>query len=38
VSYSRADIVTAILFFRRGGSEKVGKRPVTLVYVSVGRE
>jgi len=26
------------LFFRRGGSEKVGKRPVTLVYVSVGRE
>jgi len=31
-------LVTAIWFFKRGGSEKVQKGPVTLVYVPVGGE
>jgi hypothetical protein len=35
-TYDASAVVTAIWFFRRGGSGQVQKGPVTLVYVPVG--
>ena len=37
-AFAGVAVVTAIWFFKRGGSEKVQKGPVTLVYVPVSGE